>query len=168
MLTEAEVQAHADRIRDDGYTVIEQAASADLFLWVIDSTRPTPSLPPVSVNISGRSFDDPTLPGYIAELLVSHGVRPELGECAAHHQRVGVVSPGGSGLHHPHLEVVERTDGDPAVHGDVERRSEQQVLGVARGRARGDMHVQFTIEIPKQLNDRQANLFIGMSQILNE
>ncbi len=27
-----------------------------------------------------------------------------------------------------------------------------------RGRARGDMHVQFTIEIPKQLNDRQEEL----------
>ena len=30
MLTEAQVQAHADRIRDDGYTVIENAASAPL------------------------------------------------------------------------------------------------------------------------------------------
>ena len=30
MLTDAEVQAHADRIRDDGYTVIEHAASPEL------------------------------------------------------------------------------------------------------------------------------------------
>ena len=30
MLTDAQVQAHADRIRDDGFTVIEQAASTEL------------------------------------------------------------------------------------------------------------------------------------------
>ncbi len=30
MLTEDDIQSHADRIRDDGYTVIEHAASADL------------------------------------------------------------------------------------------------------------------------------------------
>ena len=30
MLTDADVQAHADRIRNDGYTVIEPAASATL------------------------------------------------------------------------------------------------------------------------------------------
>ena len=30
MLTEADIQSHADRIRDDGYTVIERAAGADL------------------------------------------------------------------------------------------------------------------------------------------
>ena len=30
MLTDAEVQAHADRIRDDGFTVIERAASPEL------------------------------------------------------------------------------------------------------------------------------------------
>ena len=30
MLKDAEVQSHADRIRDDGFTVIEQAASAEL------------------------------------------------------------------------------------------------------------------------------------------
>ena len=33
MLTDAEVQAHADRIRDDGFTVIEDAASAN---WLTD------------------------------------------------------------------------------------------------------------------------------------
>ena len=30
MLTDAEIQAHADRIRNDGYTVIDQAASREL------------------------------------------------------------------------------------------------------------------------------------------
>ena len=30
MLTEADIQLHADRIRDDGYTVIERAADPDL------------------------------------------------------------------------------------------------------------------------------------------
>jgi len=30
MLTEAEIEAHAGRIHDDGYTVIERAASATL------------------------------------------------------------------------------------------------------------------------------------------
>ena len=29
MLTEADVQAHADRIRDDGYTVIEARGRSD-------------------------------------------------------------------------------------------------------------------------------------------
>ena len=30
MLTDVQVQAHADGIRDDGFTVIEQAASREL------------------------------------------------------------------------------------------------------------------------------------------
>ena len=30
MLTDADIQSHAERIRDDGYTVIERAASPDL------------------------------------------------------------------------------------------------------------------------------------------
>ncbi|MGY4316976.1 putative RNA polymerase sigma factor [Bradyrhizobium sp. JR3.5] len=30
MLTDADIQLHAERIRDDGYTVIERAASPDL------------------------------------------------------------------------------------------------------------------------------------------
>jgi EAL domain-containing protein (putative c-di-GMP-specific phosphodiesterase class I) len=34
-------------------------------------------LVPISVNISGRSFDDPSLPQYIAEQLRTFGVRPE-------------------------------------------------------------------------------------------
>jgi EAL domain-containing protein (putative c-di-GMP-specific phosphodiesterase class I) len=34
------------------------------------------SIPALAVNISGRSFDDPMLPQYIAELLKRHGVAP--------------------------------------------------------------------------------------------
>ena len=30
MLTDADIQFHADKIRDDGYTVIERAADPDL------------------------------------------------------------------------------------------------------------------------------------------
>jgi len=35
-----------------------------------------PHMPPLAVNISGRSFDDPSLPQYIADLLRAHGVAP--------------------------------------------------------------------------------------------
>lgn len=47
-----------------------------------------PRLPALAINISGRSFDDPDLPGFIAALLARHGVAPkrllvELTETAA-------------------------------------------------------------------------------------
>jgi diguanylate cyclase (GGDEF)-like protein/PAS domain S-box-containing protein len=35
-----------------------------------------PAIPALAVNISGRSFDEPTLPQYIAEQLKRHGVAP--------------------------------------------------------------------------------------------
>jgi diguanylate cyclase (GGDEF)-like protein/PAS domain S-box-containing protein len=35
-----------------------------------------PYAPPIAVNVSGRSFDDPTLPAYIADLLREYGVNP--------------------------------------------------------------------------------------------
>ena len=35
-----------------------------------------PAMPPVAVNLSGRSFDDPGMPGYIADLLREYQVRP--------------------------------------------------------------------------------------------
>ncbi len=35
-----------------------------------------PTIPPVAVNLSGRSFDDPSMPGYIADLLREHAVSP--------------------------------------------------------------------------------------------
>jgi len=48
--------------------------------WVLaESVRllaDKPTMPPVTVNISGRSFDDPSLPQYIADLLREHGVAP--------------------------------------------------------------------------------------------
>jgi len=34
-------------------------------------------MPPTAVNISGRSFDDPTLPQFISEQLALHGVAPK-------------------------------------------------------------------------------------------
>jgi len=37
----------------------------------------SPSVPPVAVNISGRSFDDPSLPRYISEQLAHYGVTPD-------------------------------------------------------------------------------------------
>ncbi len=64
----------------------------DIDRWVIsESIRTlarTPSLPAIAVNISGRSFDDPKLPQYIAEQLTAMGVTPsrlmvELTETAA-------------------------------------------------------------------------------------
>ena len=39
MLTDAEVQAHADRIRGDGFTVIEAAASAELVEGLITALQ---------------------------------------------------------------------------------------------------------------------------------
>lgn len=35
-----------------------------------------PGMPAVAVNLSGRSFDDPAMPGYISDLLREHGVEP--------------------------------------------------------------------------------------------
>lgn len=52
----------------------------DIDRWVIaESVRllaRSPNMPPLAVNISGRSFDDPTLPQYIAERLNEHHVPP--------------------------------------------------------------------------------------------
>ena len=48
--------------------------------WVIAESvkmlAQSPSMPSLAVNISGRSFDDPTLPQYIAERLSEHRVVP--------------------------------------------------------------------------------------------
>jgi len=41
MLTDAQVQAHADRIRDDGFTVIESAASPKLIDGLITALQRT-------------------------------------------------------------------------------------------------------------------------------
>ncbi len=48
--------------------------------WVIRESiallGSSPNIPSLAVNISGRSFDEPTLPHYISELLKQHGVEP--------------------------------------------------------------------------------------------
>ncbi|NWG88081.1 MAG: EAL domain-containing protein [Hydrogenophilaceae bacterium] len=60
--------------------------------WVIRECirqlRLHPAMPPIAINVSGRSFDDPTLPGFIAEQLRVQEVEPkrlvvELTETAA-------------------------------------------------------------------------------------
>ncbi len=52
----------------------------DIDHWVIRNSIAlmgnSPKIPSLAVNISGRSFDDPTLPQYISELLKQHGVEP--------------------------------------------------------------------------------------------
>jgi diguanylate cyclase (GGDEF)-like protein len=64
----------------------------DIDRWVIAESvkllARSESVPPLAVNISGRSFDEPTLPQYIADRLAAHGVAPhrlmvELTETAA-------------------------------------------------------------------------------------
>ena len=53
----------------------------DIDRWVIHESiallKRVPRLPAIAVNISGRSFDEPTLPRYIAEQLSDHGVSPK-------------------------------------------------------------------------------------------
>jgi len=48
--------------------------------WVIAESvkllARSPSMPSLAINISGRSFDDPTLPQFIAEQLAAHSVAP--------------------------------------------------------------------------------------------
>jgi len=52
----------------------------DIDRWVVaESIRllgQHPAMPDIAVNISGRSFDDPSLPRYIEEQLRQHGVKP--------------------------------------------------------------------------------------------
>jgi len=64
----------------------------DIDRWVIRSCvellASSPRIPSIAVNISARSFDEPSLPGFIADLLQQHGVAPlrlliELTETAA-------------------------------------------------------------------------------------
>lgn len=64
----------------------------DIDRWVIRKSiqqlKAHPDMPSIAINVSGRTFDDPTIPGYIAEQLREHGVAPkrlivELTETAA-------------------------------------------------------------------------------------
>jgi EAL domain-containing protein (putative c-di-GMP-specific phosphodiesterase class I) len=52
----------------------------DIDRWVlreaVQMLAESESVPALAVNISGRSFDEPTLPQFIAELLKRHGVAP--------------------------------------------------------------------------------------------
>jgi len=52
----------------------------DIDRWVLSESvallARSPEIPALAVNISGRSFDEPTLPQYISELLAHHGVEP--------------------------------------------------------------------------------------------
>jgi diguanylate cyclase (GGDEF)-like protein/PAS domain S-box-containing protein len=53
----------------------------DIDRWVISEgvrmLASNPGMPPLAVNISGRSFDETSLPDYISDLLHTHGVPPE-------------------------------------------------------------------------------------------
>jgi len=53
----------------------------DIDRWVLQESikmlGELKSIPALAVNISGRSFDDPMLPQYIAELLTRYGVAPQ-------------------------------------------------------------------------------------------
>jgi diguanylate cyclase (GGDEF)-like protein len=53
----------------------------DIDRWVvrasIEQLAANPAMPPLAVNISGRSFDQASFPGYISEMLKMHGVAPE-------------------------------------------------------------------------------------------
>lgn len=53
----------------------------DIDRWVLRESIArlgrTPTMPPLAVNISGRSFDQPTLPHFIAEELQRQGVAPQ-------------------------------------------------------------------------------------------
>lgn len=53
----------------------------DIDRWVIREViallARSEGVPPMAVNISGRSFDDPTLPQYISEQLARYGVAPQ-------------------------------------------------------------------------------------------
>ncbi|MBZ0092449.1 MAG: EAL domain-containing protein [Sulfuricellaceae bacterium] len=52
----------------------------DIDKWVIRTSiallASSPDVPSLAVNISGRSFDEPTLPQYISDLLAQNGVEP--------------------------------------------------------------------------------------------
>jgi diguanylate cyclase (GGDEF)-like protein len=52
----------------------------DIDRWVIrasvEQLAANPAMPPLAVNISGRSFDQTSFPHYIAEMLSMHGVEP--------------------------------------------------------------------------------------------
>lgn len=52
----------------------------DIDRWVIRESirqlKAHPAMPPIAINVSGRTFDDPAIAGYIAEQLKEQGVEP--------------------------------------------------------------------------------------------
>jgi len=76
-------ETDADRIIMPGHFIPAAEKTGkilDIDRWVIRESiallARIPNLPAIAVNISGRSFDEPTLPRYIAEQLVLQGVQP--------------------------------------------------------------------------------------------
>jgi EAL domain-containing protein (putative c-di-GMP-specific phosphodiesterase class I) len=77
-------ETDAERIIMPGHFVPAAEKSGkilDIDRWVIRESvallKRVPRLPAIAVNISGRSFDEPTLPQYIAEQLSAPGVEPQ-------------------------------------------------------------------------------------------
>jgi diguanylate cyclase (GGDEF)-like protein/PAS domain S-box-containing protein len=76
-------ETDADRIIMPGHFIPAAEKTGkilDIDRWVIRESiallERIPNLPAIAVNISGRSFDEPTLPRYIADQLVQQGVQP--------------------------------------------------------------------------------------------
>jgi len=76
-------ETDADRIIMPGHFIPAAEKTGkilDIDRWVIRESiallKRVPNLPAIAVNISGRSFDEPTLPRYIDELLSEQGVLP--------------------------------------------------------------------------------------------
>ena len=76
-------ETDADRIIMPGHFIPAAEKTGkilDIDRWVIRESivllKRVPNLPAIAVNISGRSFDEPTLPRYIAEQLAAQAVQP--------------------------------------------------------------------------------------------
>ena len=71
-----------DLIMPNHFIPIAEKSSkiVDIDRWVlrrvVELLARVPHAPPIAVNLSGRSFDNPGMPGYIADLLLKSGVEP--------------------------------------------------------------------------------------------
>lgn len=58
----------------------KSAQIVDIDRWVLNQSISLlalhPTLPPIAVNLSGRSFDEPSLPHYIKERVIHYGIDP--------------------------------------------------------------------------------------------
>ena len=77
-------ETDAERIIMPGHFILAAEKTGkilDIDRWVIGESvallKRLPRLPAIAVNISGRSFDEPTLPRYIADQLSAQGVSPK-------------------------------------------------------------------------------------------